>query len=248
MAQVGEKHVNSAERRIFTIDWRQRHCSTMGALTSHAPANLISVRKMRTALILIAAMAAAAQGPEVPMCSGRRGRDLRLNEIQMIGSHNSYHAGLTAGMAAWLRVHNPRAAETLDYSHPPLDVQLSNGVRQLEIDVFADTHGGRYASPAAPKLIAQAGLNPDPPFDPDGLFKRPGFKVLHVQDIDYRSNCEPFTGCLAIIRTWSDAHPGHLPIYVLIETKEGRERDFQVTPEPFTPAVFDALDREIAQK
>jgi hypothetical protein len=170
---------------------------------------------------------------------------LRLNEIQLIGSHNSYHSGLTPGMKAWLEKHNPRAAKTLDYSHPPLDVQLSNGVRQVEIDIFADPKGGRYATPAGPKLLAESGIAPDAPFDPQGIFKKPGFKVLHVQDIDYRSNCEPFTGCLSVIRDWSDAHPGHLPIFVLIETKEGKEHDFQTTPEPFTPALFDALDAEI---
>jgi hypothetical protein len=31
----------------------------------------------------------------------------------------------------------------------------------------------------------------------------PGFKVVHVQDIDYRSTCQPLTGCLQILRGWS---------------------------------------------
>jgi len=30
---------------------------------------------------------------------------------------------------------NPKSAAALDYRHPPLDVQLSSGVRQVEIDV-----------------------------------------------------------------------------------------------------------------
>jgi len=81
---------------------------------------------------------------------------IRLNQIQVIGSHNSYHAGLTPGMAAWLEKRNPKAAETLDYRHPPLDIQLSTGIRQVELDVFADTQGGRYAHPAGPKLLAEA--------------------------------------------------------------------------------------------
>jgi len=39
---------------------------------------------------------------------------------------------------------------------------------------------------------------------------------------------------------------GALAIFVLIETKEGRTRpQFQVEPEKFTSAVFDALDKEI---
>jgi hypothetical protein len=171
---------------------------------------------------------------------------LRLNQIQVIGSHNSYHAGLAASEAVWLGKLNPKSAAALDYRHPVLDVQLSNGVRQVEIDIFADVEGGRYAHPANLKFVSDMGLPADPPFDPGGLFQKPGFKVIHAQDVDYRSNCQPFTGCLGVILNWSKAHPGHLPIFVLIETKEGRTRpQFQVEPEKFTPAVFDALDKEI---
>jgi Phosphoinositide phospholipase C, Ca2+-dependent len=170
---------------------------------------------------------------------------VRLNQIQVIGSHNSYHIGLDPSETAWLQKLNPKSADGLDYQHPGLDVQLSNGVRQVEIDIYADVDGGRYAHPANLKMIADAGLPADPPFDPKGLFLKPGFKVMHAQDIDYRSNCQPFTGCLAVLLNWSKAHPGHLPIFVLIETKVGKGRPFQVEPEAFTPAVFDALDKEI---
>jgi hypothetical protein len=171
---------------------------------------------------------------------------ISLNQIQVIGSHNSYHAGLAPSAAALLRKSDPKAADHLDYRHPALDVQLDRGIRQLEIDVFADSKGGRYANPAGLRMISEAGLPADPPFDPEGLFKKPGFKVIHVQDIDFRSNCQPFTGCLNVILSWSNAHPGHLPIFILIETKEGGpERKFQVVPEAFTPEVFDALDQEI---
>ncbi len=76
---------------------------------------------------------------------------------------------------------------------------------------------------------------------------KPGFKVMHVQDFDYRSTCQPFTGCLQQIREWSHAHPDHIPIFVLIETKQGKPRgDLHLTePESFTTATFDALDAEI---
>jgi hypothetical protein len=171
---------------------------------------------------------------------------LRLNQIQVIGSHNSYHSGLAPSEGAWLLKLNPKSSAALDYRHPALDVQLSRGVRQVEIDIYADVEGGRYAHPANLKFVSDMGLLADPPFDPGGLFLKPGFKVIHAQDIDYRSNCQPFTGCLDVILNWSKAHPGHLPIFVLIETKEGRTRpQFQVEPEKFTPAVFDALDKEI---
>ncbi len=172
---------------------------------------------------------------------------VRLNQIQVIGTHNSYHAGLAPGVAKLLREKNPKAFAALDYTHPSLTAQLNSGVRQLEIDVFADTHGGLYAHPYMEKMVRDAGLPPDPDPNPNGVMDKPGFKVMHVQDIDQRSVCEPFTACLAEVRAWSRAHPGHLPVFLLIETKQGKLKvDFPtVTPEPFTPAVFDALDAEI---
>jgi hypothetical protein len=76
---------------------------------------------------------------------------------------------------------------------------------------------------------------------------KPGFKVMHVQDVDYRSTCQPFIACLQQVRDWSHAHPDHIPIFILVETKQGAphsEMHF-TTPEPFTSATFDALDAEI---
>ncbi len=175
------------------------------------------------------------------------GDAVRMNQIQVVGTHNSYHAGLAPGVAKLLQQKNPKAFAALDYTHPSLTAQLDSGVRQLEIDVFADAHGGLYAHPYMEKMVAAAGLPADPDPDPNGVMDKPGFKVMHVQDVDQRSVCEPFTACLQEVRTWSKAHPGHLPIFLLIETKQGKLKvDFPtVTPEPFTPAVFDALDREI---
>jgi Phosphoinositide phospholipase C, Ca2+-dependent len=172
---------------------------------------------------------------------------IRMNQIQMIGSHNSYHAGIASSEAKLMQEKNPQVYAALDYRHKPLTDQLNSGVRQIELDIFADTKGGLYADPLGPKLVAKAGLPADPDFDPRHLMQKPGFKVMHVQDFDYRSNCQPFTACLAEVRTWSKAHPHHLPIYILVETKqEALNLNFPTTqPEIFTPAIFDDLDREI---
>jgi hypothetical protein len=172
--------------------------------------------------------------------------EVRLNQIQVIGSHNSYHAGLGPHEMELLRARNPKAANALSYSHPALDQQLNDGVRQIELDIYADAKGGLYSHPAWPKLMADAGIARDPDFDPQHMFDKPGFKVMHVQDLDYRSNCQPFIGCLQTVRRWSRAHPGHLPIFILLETKESREHpEFMTLPEAFTAEVFDALDAEI---
>jgi hypothetical protein len=177
---------------------------------------------------------------------------VRINQIQIIGSHNSYHAGLLPGMRAYLGEKKPDALRGLDYAHQPLDKQFDGGVRQIELDIFADSKGGRYAHPAGPALEQAAGV----PVDPNDqnfsgassdVMMKPGFKVMHVQDLDQHSNCQPFTACLTIVREWSKAHPQHLPIFVLVETKQGKPLAIPnaTTPEPFTAATFDELDREI---
>lgn len=174
------------------------------------------------------------------------GQELRLNQIQIIGSHNSYHAGLAPSEFKLLHQRNPKGADSLEYRHPPLDQQLSAGVRQLEIDIFADSKGGLYARPYGVREVAKAGLPADPPFDPEGKMKRPGFKVMHTLDVDYRSTCQPFTACLGVIREWSKAHPRHLPIFVIIENKFDQPRPGSGSKvEAFTAASFNALDAEI---
>jgi hypothetical protein len=172
---------------------------------------------------------------------------VRLNQIQVIGSHNSYHAGFAPSERKYLEMKNPATLRGLDYHHAPLADQLSGGVRQIEIDIFADAKGGRFAHPAIVHKVAAAGLPADPDFDPQHEMDKPGFKVMHVQDLDERSTCRTFVACLTAVRTWSKQHPQHVPIFILVETKEGALRDMPdaVTTEPFTPAVFDAVDAEI---
>lgn len=171
---------------------------------------------------------------------------LKLNQIQVIGTHNSYHAGIAPNESKVWQARYPDAYRALDYQHPSLPVQLDAGVRQIELDIYADTQGGRYAHPSGPVTAAAAGLPADPPFDPNHLMDKPGFKVMHVQDVDYRSTCQPFTACLQQVRNWSHAHPGHIPIFILVETKQGSSPRLKLTePEPFTSATFDALDAEI---
>jgi hypothetical protein len=171
---------------------------------------------------------------------------LKLNQIQVIGTHNSYHAGIAPSETKVWQAKYADAYKGLDYQHPPLPQQFDAGVRQIELDIYADTKGGLYAHPSGPAMVAAAGLPADPPFDPNGIMSKPGFKVMHVQDVDYRSNCQPFTACLQQVRDWSHAHPGHIPIFILIETKQGSPKDLKLTePEPFTSSTFDALDAEI---
>ncbi len=207
------------------------------------------------AVAAVLAMASASALTQSTESQPRAEQDarVRLNQIQVIGTHNSYHGGFAPSEAAFMKEHNPKAFASLDYSHPPLDRQLDAGVRQMEIDVYADAKGGRYAHPAITAMTAREGLPADPVYDPDHVMDRPGFKVLHVAGIDQRSTCKTLVLCLEVVRRWSAAHPRHLPLFLLIETKEDdpakeakQKRPSWSTPtEPFTPAVFDALDAEI---
>lgn len=172
---------------------------------------------------------------------------LRINQIQVIGSHNSYHSGIAPSERKLIEQQNPKAMRALDYAHAPLADQLAGGVRQLEIDIYADSKGGRYSHPAIVGKVAEAGLPADPDFDPQHEMDKPGFKVMHVLDVDQRSSCHTFIACLTTIRAWSQQHPRHVPIFILVETKQGREgaTPQQHSPEPFTSETFDALDAEI---
>jgi len=142
---------------------------------------------------------------------------------------------------------NPKLYQALEYRHGPLDQQLNAGVRQIELDIYADSGGSRYAHPAGPDNVAAANLPQDPLFDPQGLMKLPGFKVMHVQDIDYRSTCQQLIACLKIVRAWSRSHPKHIPVFILLETKQDDlpPKYHARSPEKFTSATFDALDAEI---
>ncbi|MGD0445914.1 MAG: phosphatidylinositol-specific phospholipase C1-like protein [Edaphobacter sp.] len=175
------------------------------------------------------------------------GSALKLNQIQVIGTHNSYHAGIAPNESKLWQAKYADAYKGLDYQHQPLPQQFDSGVRQIELDIYADAKGGLYAHPSGPAMAAAAKLPPDPDFDPNGVMNKPGFKVMHVQDVDYRSTCQPFIACLAQVRQWSHAHPDHVPIFILVETKQGKPRgELHLTePEPFTSSTFDALDAEI---
>jgi len=204
----------------------------------------------RSAMQVVAGAAVLAVGhTATAQQSSQAAQDkvVRVNQIQVIGSHNSYHAGFAPSERKYLEMKNPKALRGLDYHHAPLADQLSGGVRQIEIDVFADAKGGRFAHPAIVRSVAEAGLPADPDFDPQHEMDKPGFKVMHIQGLDERSTCHTFVACLNDVRTWSKQHPQHVPIFILVETKEGplREMPDAVKTEPFTAAVFDALDAEI---
>ncbi|MBW8749242.1 MAG: hypothetical protein JF584_17125, partial [Acidobacteria bacterium] len=179
---------------------------------------------MRSFFVTLLAVAAAPVAL-AQHALGNQDKQIHMNQIQVIGSHNSYHKGFAPSEAKWLEQRNPDAYHSLEYRHASLADQLDGGVRQLEIDIFADPKGGKFAHPKVVEWVKAAGLPADPDFDPDHEMDKPGFKVMHVQDLDERSQCHTFVKCLQQVKGWSKAHPMALPVFLLIETKEGAVRN-----------------------
>lgn len=154
---------------------------------------------------------------------------VRSNDISVVGTHNSYKQAMAPATMVKLRSVDPKMADALDYAHRSLAEQLDAGARQLEIDVNYDPAGGHYAKGSNdPKLL------------------RPGFKVLHIPGIDNASSCVLLTECLLQIRSWSQAHPGHVPIMLMFNAKdEQNAARGGIDALPFTAGAYDALDAEI---
>ena len=145
---------------------------------------------------------------------------LKLNQIQVLGSHNSYHVRTPQGLRDAIDKVVPGVTTSWNYEHTPLDVQFTKeGVRQIELDVHLDPDG-RYATRHA---LALANLPADGPPE----LKQPGLKVFHIQELDFASTCNTFVACLKTVKTWSDANPGHVPLMILIEAKADK------IPDPF---------------
>lgn len=198
---------------------------------------------MFLALLAAAAVSASCdlERPSgAPGCTRAQVDALPMNAIQTVGTHNSYKLAIAPKEMALLRGANAAQADALDYSHRPLPEQLDGGARQLEIDLLYDPNGGLYANPVFRKLVPTT-----TPYDLTPL-QGPGLKVLHVQDLDYRTVCEPFADCLRQVRAWSLAHPDHLPILILMNLKEDKVPiPGAAVPPLFDAAGMDSIDAEI---
>ncbi len=168
-------------------------------------------------------------------------QNLHLNDILTVGTHNSYKAAIPDKLMSLIRFGSKKAARELDYSHVALAQQLDDGARAIEIDVVYDPQGGLYDNPAGAAMTGE-----DLPDAFKETMMKPGFKVLHVQDVDFHSVCLTFVACLTDLKTWSKAHPDHVPILVTLNAKDDEiAMPGSVTPLKFDTAAFDALDAEL---
>jgi len=179
--------------------------------------------------------------PAIALIAGKE--DLPINQIQVIGSHNSYKQAINPALFNVIKMQDSAAANSLDYEHIPMPEQLDMGLRNLEIDVYADEKGGKYAHPRGFEQVKG-----QPAFDKEDEMNKPGFKVFHVPDLDFRSSALTFVNALQQLKKWSDANPNHTPVFITLEVKDDSiKRKGFTQPEVFTSKTFDELDAVIVE-
>lgn len=194
---------------------------------------------------------------------------IRINQVQVLGTHNSYSkpidpkvmemidpifdkltetylAKMSEEQKAKYQEYHPnqvKMSEGLSYSHPDFEHQLDAGIRSLEIDVYYDPTGNRFNNPASYQILKEKGINGFLPIDSVKLAE-PGFKVMHIPDVDFRTHYTLLEDALIALKTWSDKHPDHVPIFIMVEAKDQGMPVFQNSAEvlPFSPEVFEELD------
>jgi hypothetical protein len=168
---------------------------------------------------------------------------VRLHQLQWIGTHNSYHIAPHPRLEKWIALAGKSILEGIQYTHRPLQEQLSKlQVRQLELDVYADPEGGLFSKPIGAAMAGDSSdageLNPNP----DGALDQPGFKILHAPGFDYLTRVATLSDALQQIREWSDRSPGHLPVLVMIELKESSPASAGVSLVKFDRQILQQLD------
>ena len=193
---------------------------------------ILSLKQITPVLLFSAATLAAAEP--------------KFNQIQVIGSHNSYHIAPHDDLKQFLAITSKRLVESIDYTHPPLPEQFSRlGIRQIELDLFLDPKGGHYARPSARQTLKLLGKNPGDDPNRDGILDKPGLKVLHVPDVDYATTAATFVMALQQIREWSHQNKNHVPLMVLVELKDSRVPGPPTIPIAFDENNINSVDDEI---
>lgn len=158
------------------------------------PYLLIIEKFMNTIFFALVISSAFCQQMDDFIGEGDPPKSIRLTDIQIIGSHNSYKVAIEQPLLDNLFQIDSATGRGLQYEHPSFTEQVELGLRSLELDVFHDPEGGYYSNPVGLDIVKASGNTPLP-FDEKEKLKVPGLKVFHVQEIDFRSNQLLFRGC-----------------------------------------------------
>ncbi|HND53653.1 MAG TPA: Ca2+-dependent phosphoinositide-specific phospholipase C [Pirellulaceae bacterium] len=230
-----------------------RLTSTSGPLSRHLARPSLKRRRGVVAIgaaccaLFASALANLAPTPTPALAQQPDADSLRLDQVQVLGTHNSYHVAPDEVAAGLIRAFAPQEAEANDYSHRPLVEQLDRlRVRQFELDLFLDPDGGRYSQPMAMKLARERRVEV-PPHDPDGLLAKPGIKILHSPDVEFRTTVYSLADSLRMLKKWSDEHPGHFPVFLLLELKSESFSPF-IRPPKWDWEACQRLEREVLEQ
>lgn len=189
--------------------------------------------------------------------NGQVADSLRLNEIRILASHNSYKKKPDPKIIAFLAKHKQKLGPEndpiqLDYGHLPLSDQFDQyNIRGIELDVYADSKGGKFSKRKINGLIK--GL---PARSRDTLLREKGFKILHISDVDYETHYPTFRSALQELRDWSLRNRDHLPIFIQVEAKGSGLGDESKLlrflgfskAEKFNLSAFERLNQELIEE
>jgi len=190
---------------------------------------------------------------ELSLCD-QQINDLQINQLQYLSSHNSYRMRtyeplydfIDKGLGLFSKYQQPA---NWDYTHESLEDQFNRyNIRSIELDVFYDPQGGHYYHRQGNRLIGE------PTASGVAALNDPGFKILNQPDFDYMTHHYTFKDALQTVKKWSDAHPDHLPLTVIVEPKDAGyvsaitlSLNFLTKPKLITPTALDAIDTEIKE-
>lgn len=121
---------------------------------------------------------------------------IKFNELSFIATHNSYQK---QSVPSYKKLYQNLSDLTFglvkgnkgDFESQTLTQQFNCGIRSIEMDIEAVVKDNTIT-----------------------------FTCLHMPSIDMTTTCYDFALALKEICMWSDNNPGHLPITVIVETKQ----------------------------
>jgi len=174
-------------------------------------------------------------------------QSVRINQMQWIGTHNSYHIAPDSVAMGIIKLAAQAEARSIDCTQRPLTEQLEClGMRHFELDLFRDPDGTLYRSPACYQIALDQKIDVLP-FDPDQRLHQPGVKVLHSPDFDFRTHVHTLRDALSELNRWLKAHPDEGPLFVLLELKSASFSP-ATKPLPWTAAAIEELEASLLEE
>ena len=178
-----------------------------------------------------------------------------INQIRIIASHNSYKKKPHPKVLRFLKKFQNKLGDQnnpdfIDYGHLPFSEQFDNyGIRGIELDVNYDPKGGQYKRRRVNLFLFGQRQRLK-----GKALKKPGFKILHISDVDFETNYLTLKSALEALKSWSDLHPDHFPIYINLEAKGSHPADESKALKrlgfkkciPFDRRAFLDLEQEIS--